>query len=207
MNNSFEENRTKDFFRDLVNFFENQEYQKIFLKLNNKKSAFNFLMGLKLQNKEGMILAYNIGKIYDPKIIDLNMHCNNKTEVINHLSKLLQKAGYIDDIENYINDIFYREYQGITGIGDNIAIPHGKSSSVQKVGLVIGQNEFMIPWESYYNKPVNIIFLFAVPNIKKENEIHLYLLSEIAKKIGNEDILNKIKTANNKLELQNALFS
>ena len=46
MNNAFEENRTKDFFRDLVNFSENQEYQKIFLKLNNKKSAFNFLMGL-----------------------------------------------------------------------------------------------------------------------------------------------------------------
>lgn len=65
----------------------------------------------------------------------------------------------------------------------------------------------MIPWESYYNKPVNIIFLFAVPNIKKENEIHLYLLSEIAKKISNEDILNKIKTADNKLELQNVLFS
>ena len=54
---------------------------------------------------------------------------------------------------------------------------------------------------------MNIIFLFAVPNIKKGNEIHLYLLSEIAKKIGNGDILNKIKTANNKLELQNALFS
>lgn len=51
-----------------------------------------------------MILAYNIGKIYDPKIIDLNMQCNNKTEVINHLSKLLQKAGYINDLENYIND-------------------------------------------------------------------------------------------------------
>lgn len=154
-----------------------------------------------------MILAYNIGKIYDPKIIDLNMQCNNKMEVINHLSKLLQKAGYINDLENYINDIFYRESQGITGIGDNVAIPHGKSSSVQKVGLAIGRNKFMIPWESYDNKPVNIIFLFAVPNIKKGNEIHLYLLSEIAKKIGNEDILNKIKTANNKLELQNALFS
>lgn len=154
-----------------------------------------------------MILAYNIGKIYDPKIIDLNMQCNNKTEVINHLSKLLQKAGYINDLENYINDIFYRESQGITGIGDNVAIPHGKSSSVQKVGLAIGRNKFMIPWESYDNKPVNIIFLFAVPNIKKGNEIHLYLLSEIAKKIGNEDILNKIKTANNKFELQNALFS
>ena len=79
-----------------------------------------------------------IVNVLDPKIIELNIDAKNKKEAITELSKKLKEANYIDDIDAFIEDIYIRESEGITGIGDGIAIPHGKSSYVSSVGVAIG---------------------------------------------------------------------
>lgn len=148
-----------------------------------------------------------IENLYDQKIIDLHMVEKDKNQVIQHLAQLLYDAGYVDNITDYIDDIYVREQQGITGMGDNIAIPHGKSASVRKIGLAIGKTDHMIPWESYDQQPVNIIMLFAVPIGEDSNRIHLKLLSSVAEKLGNDDIVRKIKQATTNEELKDGLFS
>lgn len=134
--------------------------------------------------------------ILDKKVIDLNMAAENKESAIRYLSGLLYEAGYITDIDGYVKDVFVRESEGITGIGNHVAIPHGKSDYVKEVGIAIGKTEKMIPWESYDEQPIHYIFLFAVPSDNENAMVHLKLLSELAGKLGNEQTMKKLESCN-----------
>lgn len=134
--------------------------------------------------------------ILDKKVIDLNMAAENKESAIRYLSGLLYEAGYITDIDGYVKDVFVRESEGITGIGNHVAIPHGKSDYVKEVGIAIGKTETMIPWESYDEQPIHYIFLFAVPSDNENAMVHLKLLSELAGKLGNEQTMKKLESCN-----------
>lgn len=144
--------------------------------------------------------------ILDQRVIDLNMKARNKEEVIYHLGKLLKRAGYIDDLNGYLEDVYIREREGITGIGNNVAIPHGKSDFVKRVGIAVGKTEQMIEWESYDEEPSNLFFLFAVPSNGEGAKEHLRLISELAGKLGNGITLEKLKAAKNYIELVNAFL-
>ncbi|MCI1986117.1 MAG: fructose PTS transporter subunit IIA [Lactobacillus sp.] len=144
--------------------------------------------------------------LFDPQIIDLDIDEETKDGVISHLATLLAQAGYVTDTTAYIQDIYFRESEGITGMGDNVAIPHGKSAAVVKPGLAIGHTRHMIPWESYDDEPVNVIFLFAVADEPTGSQTHLRLLADVAGRLGNEDILAAVKAAKTPDELKQALF-
>ncbi|MDF7638286.1 PTS sugar transporter subunit IIA [Lactobacillus sp. ESL0791] len=148
----------------------------------------------------------DLSKLFDAKIIDLNMNVSTKKDAIKHLTDLLFDAGYVNDKQDYIEDIYRREEQGITGMGNGIAIPHGKSGSVLKTGLAVGKSTQKIEWESYDNQPVDIVFLFAVPDKKEGNIIHLKLLSKVAGKLGNEEILKKIRAAKTAEDIKECMF-
>ncbi|MFT4006424.1 MAG: PTS sugar transporter subunit IIA [Lacrimispora sp.] len=142
--------------------------------------------------------------ILDKKVIDLNMAAEDKESSIRYLSGLLYDAGYITDIDGYVKDVFVRESEGITGIGNHVAIPHGKSDYVKKVGIAIGRTKEMIPWESYDEQPVHYIFLFAVPSDNENAMVHLKLLSELAGKLGNEQTMKKLESCMNISDLAKA---
>ena len=82
-----------------------------------------------------------VKEILDDRVIDLNMDAKNKDEVIRHLAGLLKNAGYIEDLEGYVRDVYVRESEGITGIGGHVAIPHGKSDHVDHVGIDSGPHQ------------------------------------------------------------------
>lgn len=142
--------------------------------------------------------------ILDKEVIDLNMVAEDKESAIRYLSGLLYEAGYVTDIEGFIKDVFVRESEGITGIGNHVAIPHGKSDYVKKVGIAIGKTKDMIQWESYDEQPVHYIFLFAVPSDNENAIVHLKLLSELAGKLGNEQTMEKLESCNDFSDLTEA---
>ncbi|MDO4329165.1 MAG: fructose PTS transporter subunit IIA [Lachnospiraceae bacterium] len=142
--------------------------------------------------------------ILDRAVIDLDMDADDKQSAIKHLSGLLYKAGYISNMDGYVKDVYVREREGITGIGNHVAIPHGKSDSVQKVGIAIGKTRQMIEWESYDEQPVNYIFLFAVPADNENAKVHLRLLAELAAKLGNDNTMKKLEVCSGFEELAEA---
>lgn len=139
--------------------------------------------------------------ILDKRVVDLKMKADNKDAVIRHLAGLLKKAGYIEDLEGYVKDVYLREEEGITGIGGHVAIPHGKSNTVKKAGIAVGRTRKMVEWESYDEEPVDIFFLFAVPSGNEGAKEHLRLLAELAGKLGNESIMGKLQAASTYEEL------
>ncbi|MBQ4342849.1 MAG: PTS sugar transporter subunit IIA, partial [Erysipelotrichaceae bacterium] len=63
--------------------------------------------------------------ILNEEIIDLDLKGTTKDEVLHELAGHLKTAGYISDVEDFVKDIYVREEEGITGMGNHIAIPHG----------------------------------------------------------------------------------
>lgn len=145
-----------------------------------------------------------VTEILDKRVIDLSMEASNKDEVLRHLSGLLKKAGYIEDEEAYLKDVYLRESEGVTGIGSHVAIPHGKSDSVSQVGIAVGRTKQMVEWESYDGEPSDLFFLFAVPSDSQGASEHLRLISELAGKLGNAKTMEKLQTARSYEELLDA---
>lgn len=137
----------------------------------------------------------NVREVLDERVIDLNMKAADKKEAITYLAGKLKDAGYIADVEEYVEDIYFRESQGQTGIGNYVAIPHGKSSSVTQVGIAIGKMDQEIEWETLDGKGVKLIFLFAVGKDNENAMTHLKLLAEVARKLGNDEAIGALLAA------------
>lgn len=146
-----------------------------------------------------------LNEILDDRIIDLKLKGNNKDECLRELSKKLQEAGYIDEVDDFMKDIYYRESLGETGIGNYLAIPHGKSDSVTKVGIAIGKLQNEIEWETIDGKGVKLIFLFAVSNDHEYAKNHMRLLAQIATKLGDDEAVENLLNAKTIEELREVL--
>lgn len=160
------------------------------------KSAFFFSVILSVirdGRSERMETVNENQTIFDRNVIDLNMKASTKDEVIRELATLLYKENYLSKLDDFIASVYEREAEGITGMGNNVAIPHGKSDSVMRAGIAIGKTNKMIHWESYDNQPVNFFFLFAVPDDVSGAKLHLQLLSKVAAKLSDDELLNRLK--------------
>ncbi|WP_434640934.1 BglG family transcription antiterminator [Thermoanaerobacterium thermosaccharolyticum] len=149
-----------------------------------------------LNEGEMKIMATDLAKVIKIETIKLDMEAKTKDEVLRELTTLLYNAGALSDKEAFLDDVYYRERLGSTGIGNGIAIPHGKSKYVSKTSLAIGRTKTDIEWETLDNKPVRFIILFAV---KEENRdsAHIRLLSQVATKLADDEVcerLQKVKT-------------
>ncbi|MER2174952.1 MAG: fructose PTS transporter subunit IIA [Carnobacterium sp.] len=133
-----------------------------------------------------------VKNIVDLKTIKTNMQAKTKDEALKELTELLVQNGYITDVDGFMKDIYAREAEGQTGIGGYIAIPHGKSNFVKKIGVAIGIIEEEIPWETLDGKGVKGIILFAVGNDNDGAQNHLKLLSLFARKLGNDEVVEKL---------------
>src|SRR5699024_1964854 len=103
--------------------------------------------------------------------IDLNVQENNKQEILKKAVELMAHNGNIKNKEEYLELVLKREEEGSTGIGEEIAIPHGKGDCITNPGIAAMIIPNGVDFESLDGKPVKLLFLIAAPN-SKEN-IHL----------------------------------
>ena len=103
--------------------------------------------------------------------IDLNVEASQKEEVIKKAVELMNNNGNIIDKDEYLKLVMKREEEGSTGIGEEIAIPHGKGESISAPGVAAMVIPNGVDFNSLDGNPVKLLFLIAAPN-SKEN-IHL----------------------------------
>ena len=130
--------------------------------------------------------------------IDLNVKISNKDELLEKAIDLMMKNGNILDKEKYKKLVFEREKEGSTGIGEGIAIPHGKGNCVKSPGI----SAMVIPnganFDSLDRKKVNLLFLIAAPD-NKEN-VHLDVLSRLSTLLMDEEFREKLINSKSKEE-------
>lgn len=144
----------------------------------------------------------NLLDVIDARIIDLDIDAKDKKQAIVHLSQKLKEANYIADVDEFVEDIYLRESEGMTGIGNHIAIPHGKSDSVTNIGIAIGRLNDQVEWESLDGEGVNLIFLFCVSNNTEYAVNHMKLLAQIATKLGNDQVIEQLQKIKSVSELK-----
>ena len=110
--------------------------------------------------------------------IKLNGIASTKQEVIDKMIDLMMNNGNIINKEEYRRIVMKREEEGTTGIGEGIAIPHGKSEAVSKPGLAAMVVPDGVEFNSLDGQPVKLLFLIAAPNTKEN--IHLEVLSRLS---------------------------
>lgn len=102
----------------------------------------------------------------------------NKKEALEQAVALMDASGKLNDVEAYKNQVFAREKESTTGIGEGIAIPHGKCDAVSKPGLAAMVIPNGVDFDSLDGEPVTLLFLIAAPNTK--DNVHLDVLSKLS---------------------------
>ena len=137
--------------------------------------------------------------LFDEKLIFLNYDSKSKKDILKNLSKELENLGYVDSNKKFSKALLEREKHSTTGIGFNIAIPHGKSSSVHEPFVAFAKPTKPLEWESLDDEPVEMIFLIGVPE-KSANE-HLKILQKLSVSLMDEKFRENLKEAETKEEI------
>ncbi len=147
----------------------------------------------------------DIKSVLDERVIDLNMTAKNKKKAIEHLAGKLKDAGYIADVDSYIEDIFenHRDRQELDTMWQFLM---GKVILLTQVGIAIGKVQDEIEWETLDGNGVKLIFLFAVGNDNENAKTHLRLLAEVARTLGNDDAVEALLNASTVEDLK-AVFA
>src|SRR5699024_7952132 len=149
-------------------------------------------------------IEMNLSELIEEDTINLNMNVNSKNEAIEALVDLLFSNKLVKSKEGFLKDVYMREEQGLTGIGNVMAIPHGKSEAANKTSITIGRLTKAVEWVRLDEKPVETVILFAVKESDKNN-LHLKILAKIAGALADENTCEKVKKANNAKEIIVAL--
>ncbi|WP_368486078.1 fructose-specific PTS transporter subunit EIIC [Spiroplasma sp. DGKH1] len=125
-----------------------------------------------------------------------------KTAVFEELSALLVKNNIVTNQQQLLQDLEKREKEGVTGVGDGIAIPHCSSSAVNQPTIAIMTLATEIDWQSLDNKPVDLIFMIVTP--AQGGKEHIQALSQLAMFLTNKDTIKQLRRATSYQELINA---
>ena len=119
-----------------------------------------------------------ITDLLNEKAIILQGKAKTKAEAIDQLVELMMENGNIKDKEAYKKVVLKREEEGTTGIGEGIAIPHGKTDAVTKPGLAAMVIPEGVDFDSLDGSPAKLLFLIAAPDTK--DNVHLDVLSRLS---------------------------
>lgn len=134
--------------------------------------------------------------VIDPKTIITNLKAETKDDVLRALANAFYQEGYIGDVDEFVKSVYEREAKGATGIGNHVAIPHGKSQTVKKNGVAIVILEHEIAWESLDDTGAKVVVLFDVGVDSEGAKEHLRMLSLFAKKLGKDSVIDALLKAN-----------
>ena len=118
----------------------------------------------------------------------------DKKNVLDELSSFLENEGEITSKENLLAALIEREKLGSTGIGENVAIPHAKTSEIDKIITVFGRSKNGVEFESLDQKPVNFIFLVIAP--ENSTSQHLKALARISRLFKNPSLRESVLRTN-----------
>ncbi len=131
-------------------------------------------------------------------VID-NLKGGTKKDILFELVGVLKNADLIEDVDKVVNVILDREKLGSTGIGDGVAIPHGKMKGLRDFLCVFGRSPEGVDFDAVDRKPVHIFFLLLAP--ENSVSIHLKMLSRISKILRDPSFRKRLIELGDKKEI------
>ncbi len=136
-----------------------------------------------------------ISEILDKRAIKIGVTATTKEETLRELVDVLAKVEDIGDPKGIVKALVERENLGSTGIGQGIAIPHGKTDKVTRLIAVLGISKSGVNFDALDGEPVYIFFLLVAP--KATAGPHLKALAQISRLLRDAyfcELIRKCKT-------------
>lgn len=143
-----------------------------------------------------------VSELLDERVIKVGLESTEKEEVFNELIEVLVRDGRIRDRRAALEAIVTREAMATTGIGNGIAVPHGKAPSVKTLTAALGISRDGIDYNATDGKPVCVVFL-VLAEVNNPGP-HVQCLGEIARLLmvpGFTDRLRRAQDAEEALEI------
>lgn len=134
-----------------------------------------------------------ITDLLDKRSISLDAAPIDKKATLDMAVELMAKSGKLMDVEQYRAQVYAREEESTTGIGEGIAIPHGKCDAVKTPGLATMVIKNGVDYDSLDGEPVTLLFLIAAPNTK--DNVHLDVLSKLSVMLMDENFTTSLRNA------------
>lgn len=141
----------------------------------------------------------DIYSLLDTSTIVANLKADNKDELINELVNLLQDRVKDDKLEKIRNSVFERESIMSTGVGKELAIPHGKCESIEENLAAFAILKDPVDFNSIDDKPVRMAFLLVGP--PQKNNAHIKLLSRISRLMNSTTFRDKLLECSTEKEI------
>jgi fructose-specific phosphotransferase system IIA component len=139
--------------------------------------------------------------VFSEDLIDLSSaKFKNKEELFCHMTKLLMKAGCLENESDFLSALYERENEGSTYVGNGIAIPHGKSDTVKRASAAFCRCSPLYYESNNDSGEVSIVFVLAVPKQTKAN-VYIKMLSNISRLLLNERFVTVLKESEDKNEI------
>jgi PTS system nitrogen regulatory IIA component len=134
-----------------------------------------------------------IADLLDIKAISTELTSSKKVEVLAEMVDLLRRVQPDLDAAELLTVLIDREELGSTGIGDGVAIPHGKLKGLDRLLMAFGRKKDGIDFDAMDNRPAHLFFLLLAP--ESEATLHLKALARISKLLRKEDVRRQLLAA------------
>ena len=145
-----------------------------------------------------------IAEILQEQCVVADIRGKTKREIITELVEALAKARLVKDIEPVVNVVMDREKLGSTGIGNGVAVPHGKLKNINNIMCAFGRSQNGVDFDAVDRAPVHIFFLVLAP--EDSASLHLKVLSRITKILRDQSLRKKIIKLTNVHELYTSIL-
>ena len=131
------------------------------------------------------------------------VQCNSKKRILEIIADIAAKQNENIEQATVLNSLMARERMGSTGIGNGIALPHGRLPGLEKVIAIVVTSTPAIDFDALDEKPVDIFFALLVP--EEQTEGHLQTLATVAGKLSDKETIKAIRRATTSDDILSAL--
>jgi PTS system nitrogen regulatory IIA component len=144
-----------------------------------------------------------LDQIFKTEFLVENLASSNKRDVLGELIEVMIENGLKIDSVKAIDVLLQREKLGSTGIGEGVAIPHGKVSDLQQLVVAFGRSKKGIDFDAIDGKPVHLFFLLLAP--ESSTGQHLKALARISKMLKTPNFRKTLLEAKTRNDLYKAI--
>ena len=141
----------------------------------------------------------NITDILDEDSVIAELTSRDKKGVLEELVSVLVEHGRLKDKEKPVQILLERERLGSTGIGDGIAIPHGKMKEIKSIICSFGRTRTGIDFQSIDEKPTHLFFLLLAPEDSASE--HLQALARLSRLLKDDQLRKRLLEADSKKKI------
>jgi fructose-specific phosphotransferase system IIA component len=124
----------------------------------------------------------NLKKVLSPETVWVDLKADSKQGIIEEMVDRLLAAGKIEDRDAVLQAVLDREAKMSTGMQNGVAVPHGKSDSVESLVAAVGLNKSGVDFEAMDGLPCTI-FIMTVSPVKRAGP-HIQFLAEVSRLIS-----------------------